>query len=642
MTSLAAEPWPGEKKEWKGYARYEFEVGGRAAWVTAPMNAASGKPWVWRARFPGFHTGADEILLARGFHIAHLNTNGMLGSPRAMAHWDAFYRFVTKRGLAKRVALEGVSRGGLFVYGFAAEHPERVACLYADTPVCDFKSWPGGRGKGLGHDGTWKALLKEYRLTDGEALAYDRLPIDRLKPLADQHVPLLHIVSLDDRVVPPDENTFVLAKRYRELGGDIQIIEVPQGTKRSNGHHFRHPDPVRVADFIERYATPRVVTKTLPGDDWFELRGRFENSRVRFEREKKGRVAFVGGSITQMRGWREMTIDYLRSRFPETKFDFVSAGIASMGSTPGAFRLERDAFGRGPVDLLFEEAAVNDLHNGRSEDERRRGMEGIVRRARSLNPNVDIVVMHFVDPNHMRDYRAGKLPKVIKTHEEVTQHYELPSLHLALEVTQRIDAGEFTWEKDFRNLHPSPFGHRLYASTIRRLFSTVWSKPLATDSRIVPHRMPEKALDRFSYDRGRYVDVRGAQRQGFELVEKCDPRRDGIGGGVRPGFVNVPMLEGKKPGDSFRFRFRGRGVGLFVAAGPDTGVIEYRIDGSEPERVDLFTKWSGRLHLPWAYVLDAELSDGEHELEVKITDQKNPKSDGHACRVVHMLVNGSR
>lgn len=241
--------------EWKGFEREDFEVDGKKCRLVLPKKAAEGKPWVWRARFPDFHPEADELLLEKGFHVAYMNTGGMLGSPKALGHWDVFYGEMTgKRGLAKKVALEGVSRGGLFVYRWAARHPEKVACIYADTPVCDFKSWPLGQGKGVGHAGTWKGLLKEYGFTEEEALAYRENPIDVLGPIAEAKVPLMHIVSLNDVVVPPAENTFVLAERYRKLGGTIEIIEVKEGTERSKGHHFKHPDPARVAAFVEKHA----------------------------------------------------------------------------------------------------------------------------------------------------------------------------------------------------------------------------------------------------------------------------------------------------------------------------------------------------------------------------------------------------
>lgn len=243
--------WQGERSEWNGYQRYDFEVEGKKCHVILPEKEREGRPWIWRARFPSFHIEADLLLLMQGFHVAHINTAGMLGSPRAMAHWDAFYEVMTdKYGLAKKPALEAVSRGGLFAYRWAARHPNRVTCIYADTPVCDFKSWPLGRGSGIGHEKTWARLLEEYTLTEAEALEYRENPIDVLAPIAAAKIPLLHIISLNDRVVPPEENTFVLARRYRELGGSIEIIEVKEGTEKSNGHHFDHPDPERVAEFI--------------------------------------------------------------------------------------------------------------------------------------------------------------------------------------------------------------------------------------------------------------------------------------------------------------------------------------------------------------------------------------------------------
>ena len=246
--------WPGTLSDWNGYSRHDFECDGRKAYVVTPKKAAPGNPWVWRARFPGFHAEADIILLSRGFHVAYFNTDGMLGSPASMEHWDAFYMQMTKAGLAKKVALEGVSRGGLFVYGFAARWPERVACIYADTPVCEFKSWPLGQGSGKGSAGTWQQLLKEYNFTQQQALDYKGNPIDRLDAIAAAKIPVLHIVSLNDQVVPPTENTFVLADRYRNLGGDIEVIEVKEGTAKSSGHHFSHPNPEKVADFIEKIA----------------------------------------------------------------------------------------------------------------------------------------------------------------------------------------------------------------------------------------------------------------------------------------------------------------------------------------------------------------------------------------------------
>jgi len=115
-------------------------------------------------------------------------------------------------------------------------------------------------------------------------------------------------------------------------------------------------------------------------DQCYGFRGRLDNSRIKIEREKKARVAFLGGSITEANGWRVFTAEMLQKRYPDTKFDFVNAGISSTDSTLAPFRLKSTVFASGPVDLLFFEFAVNDLHNSRTSQESIRGVEGIIRK----------------------------------------------------------------------------------------------------------------------------------------------------------------------------------------------------------------------------------------------------------------------
>jgi hypothetical protein len=218
----------------------------------------------------------------------------------------------------------------------------------------------------------------------------------------------------------------------------------------------------------------------------------------------------------------------------------------------------------------------------------------------------------------------------------VAEHYQIPSLNLALEVTERINAGQFDWPNDFRNLHPSPFGQNVYFRSMKRLLDTAWAEPLQEGVTVSPNPMPEP-LDPFSYYRGRYVGIHEAKLvKGFTYDPAWNP---GDGKGVRKGFVDVPVLKTDQPGAELHLKFEGTAIGVFVTCGPDVGILEYRIDNSAFRRVDQFTQWSSNLHLPWAYVLDAELSRGEHELTLRATDKKNPKSRGYACRIVYFLVN---
>lgn len=244
-------PFSGKTSDWNGYTKYDFEVDGKPALVVVPKQAAPGRPWVWHGEFFGHKPAPDIALLGKGFHIAYLRVPGMLGSPQAVSHWNAFYKVMTeKHELSSRVALVGLSRGGLYCYNWAAANPNKVACIYGDAPVCDFKSWPGGKGKGKGSAGDWKLVLDRYGFADeAAALAYDKNPVDNLKPLATAKVPLLHVYGDADDVVPWDENTGVIAERYRALGGAITLIG-----KKGVGHHPHGlEDSTPIIEFIEKH-----------------------------------------------------------------------------------------------------------------------------------------------------------------------------------------------------------------------------------------------------------------------------------------------------------------------------------------------------------------------------------------------------
>ena len=377
---------------------------------------------------------------------------------------------------------------------------------------------------------------------------------------------------------------------------------------------------------------PNVLPK---GHEYFELRDGIANSQIKFEREKTGRIAFLGGSITAGGGWRDHTMKYFQAKYPQTKFEFIGAGIGSMGSVPHSFRLERDVLSKGPVDLLFVEAAVNDSSNIPDlSDQMLRGMEGVGRHARAANPLTDIIHLHFVMPPHMDDFNQGRVPASIAQHEKVAVAYGNPSLNLSREVTDRIGAAEFTWEKDFKGLHPSPFGHQLYANSIARMLNVAFAKPLAASMK--PHTLPVM-VDARSYARGRLGNVAEARLvKGFTLEPAWKPTDKK---GTRAGFVDVPALVGTEPGAEFKFSFIGTGAGLFIAAGPDAGRIEHSIDGGAWRTTDTFTHWSTGLHLPWAVILDDGLKDGHHTVKVRIAAGHDVKGTGTALRVFHLLLN---
>ena len=245
--------------EWQGFARTPVSLDGHSGFVTQPKEAAPGRPWIWRTSFPDYHREVDLALLRRGFHVGYLNVVNLLGSDAALDSMDRFHYRVTKQfGLAERPALYAVSRGGLHAYRYAARRPERIACLYADVPVMSLASWPLGAGATQ----PLQDALKHYGFADeAELQRFKGNPIDLLEPIAKARLPLRHILSLNDRVVPPEQNTLEAQRRLRALGHDLEIVTIAEGTAKSKGHQFPDTAVDQTVEWIVRHASPVPPTR---------------------------------------------------------------------------------------------------------------------------------------------------------------------------------------------------------------------------------------------------------------------------------------------------------------------------------------------------------------------------------------------
>ncbi len=197
------------------YDRYEFSVQGTSMTTTvvAPNTAAAGMPWVYRAGFVFRDAKVDQELLAKGFHIV----TGPVGVSLVMKDWDTTYQYLIGHGFSKKPVMEGAGGGAGEVYAWAIENPDKVSCVYAENPRMH------------------SALAKTQ-------------PLDNLAPLAKANVPLLHVCGSVDPWFK--DNTLEVEKRYKKLGGKIQVI-----VKKGQGHYPLAPeDPAPVVDFITQAA----------------------------------------------------------------------------------------------------------------------------------------------------------------------------------------------------------------------------------------------------------------------------------------------------------------------------------------------------------------------------------------------------
>lgn len=152
----------------------------------------------------------------------------------------------------------------------------------------------------------------------------------------------------------------------------------------------------------------------LPFHDFYHVRSGLPYFYNKVKERHPVTVAFLGGSITYNPGWRQLISRYLQGRFPQEKFHFINAGIPSLGSLPDVFRLQRDVLDSGKIDLMFVEAAVNDIGNSTDSITQIRDLEGIVRHAKRSNPDMGIVLMSFADPTKLKDYGEGRIKDLCK------------------------------------------------------------------------------------------------------------------------------------------------------------------------------------------------------------------------------------
>lgn len=234
---------------WRGFERINFELDGHACILVRPEQAAEGKPWVWRAEFFDAFAQADEEMVRRGWHVAYVRLSDRYGCPSAVEDMEAFRAHMVKEyGLSEKPALFGFSRGGLYAVNYALTHPEHTGKIYLDAPVLDIRSWPGGKGKGIGSGECWRECLQCYGLTEETAKTFDKNPLDRAEELAKTGIPVIMVAGGADDVVPYEENGEIFGKRFRAAGGVMEEYVKPEC-----GHHPHSlEDPAPIAEFLVR------------------------------------------------------------------------------------------------------------------------------------------------------------------------------------------------------------------------------------------------------------------------------------------------------------------------------------------------------------------------------------------------------
>jgi len=383
------------------------------------------------------------------------------------------------------------------------------------------------------------------------------------------------------------------------------------------------PEPVRSAvECVPRGGLPNVFAKLKAGEPV--------------------KIAYLGGSITEQKGWRVLSLKWLREKYPSARIEEINAAIGGTGSDLGVYRLEKDVL-RFQPDLLFVEFAVND--GGTPSEKIRKAMEGIVRKTWAADPRCDICFVYTLVTASFPALQEGRLTRAASVMEDVADHYQIPSVHLGIQAAALakdgklvpaspdarveqiagdalneatlvpMDAqGRIIFSKD--GVHPyTDTGHVLYTQALIRALTQM--EPLGAPA---PHPLIAPQ-DTGNWEHASFVTINDAAtilRGASDSSVSSDP--------VAARFSNrLSGIVKLRPGDSLDFRFQGSDAFLYCVRGPDSGMIDLTIDGVS-RRVINFDRYCG-YHRLVTIPIGENLPDRPHNVTVKVLDDPIAKGE---------------
>lgn len=471
---------PVKEFNFHGYKGYEYDNNGVKYYIVKPHHTAKGNPWIWRARFWGHEPQVDIDLLEQGFHLTYCDVAELFGSPKAVERWDEFYALAVKAGLNQKAVLEGMSRGGLIIYNWAAKNPKKVACIYGDAPVMDIKSWPLNWGDCLDENKRSMSLLLEaYGFANAEeAMAWNKNPLNHARKLAKTKIPMIHVVGDIDEGVPVAENTAIFEREVAKYGHSVHVIHKPDV-----GHHPHSlNNPEKIVSFILKATGYKrnMCVYPVPGNEYRSAAGWSEGAEwyaVARDIEatlegRKLKLLMLGNSITQGLGGERQRIT---SRAGQQAMDeaigkgaWENAGISGDRTQHLLWRLKNCNYNRCSPEVAVITIGINNINAG---DEAKDVAEGIVacaEEARRQMPDTRIILLGLLPAGKPANAWMRRACDEVHAHLKRANIKDVEYINPTSWLT--LDNGELNtalYSKD--NLHLSAEGYKVWSKKIAEL-----------------------------------------------------------------------------------------------------------------------------------------------------------------------------
>ena len=349
-------------------------------------------------------------------------------------------------------------------------------------------------------------------------------------------------------------------------------------------------------------------------------------------------VAYFGGSITEMDGWRRLSREWLQTEYPRCRFKEIQAAIGGTGSDLGVYRFRRDVLDHDP-DLVFVEFATND--SGADPESIWANFEGFIRQAWRQDPEIDFVFVHTITSYMVKDYGAGVCPRAASAMEMLADHYGIPSVCFGPRVMADVKAGRLVMsmgevatavpagapDRDrlvneelakkgqvlfsADGVHPALPGHAYYLESLKAAWAAMRDLPPDDHASRLATPFYDAQLEA-----AKMVPIRPEMCKGhWTKLPGTDPNQARFR--ERAGQIWVADT----PGDRLCFKFNGTRCSVYDLIGPNCGRVWITVDGKRRGPVARFDEHCFYYRLAGFSVYVG--SNGVHTVEIEV-DRDQP------------------
>ena len=327
-------------------------------------------------------------------------------------------------------------------------------------------------------------------------------------------------------------------------------------------------------------------------------------------------VGYIGGEVTngeyltdkEKYSWRAKTTEWLKEYFDECQVTEINASRSYTDSVLASYRVENDLLKYDP-DIVFIEFAPDDENN----DVAAESMEALIRKIKIHNSDTVIVAVNTASQNMLEEYIKLETPSVTEKYSRVFDYYNILSINAGKALAEKAGSADKIKSYIPHDSIANSSAQSIYAGAV----TDALKNALDNAGKYTPSAM-KKALSG-KYENGNLITADKLNGNGFEK--------------------NAEYLYGSEPGAEIKYTFTGKSIGIYWQSGPDTGDIEYSIDGGDFKTATTFNEMSSRLYTYDYKILEDNMSEKEHTLILKIKNTKNAASSGYNIRIYGLLVN---